>query len=183
MLSWTALELALQTAVKSASGYADSAVFWSHHNVGHRSGSFIALTLGDMVPDEVLTPRDDMTSGPTTVTHTLKTVKEFTLSIQVFTGETVNGDSSARAIASRIQSSLILPSVRGALATAGIGLISPGSVRYVPEIKGAAFEARAIVEPRFTVTDEVSETTSFIETVNVDDYSKPPLGTYEEIDI
>lgn len=171
-MSWTSIENALVAGVKAASGFASGAVLWTGQPVGQRAGSFITMQFGELVAEDPLTPQDttavDLTAVGAEITHSYRTVKEFTLSVAVYTAA-VTGDSSALAVAAKTQNALILPTVRRALGAAGLGLLSVGAVRYMPAIKGTDFEARAFFECRFQVFETSSETTTYIERVWVGD--------------
>lgn len=181
-MNWSTIENALVAAVKSASGFADGAVFLPYQDGGtHPAGSFITVAIGDMIAPDTLVPSqtrvvtsldgdgepvDPLLAGAE-ITHTFRMPRRFSASIQVFTGTTMVGTSSARAVATQIQSKLVLPAIRYALSVAGLGLIDVGDVKNIPEIKGTKFEARAVIEPTFYLLDAVTETSGYIKTVNL----------------
>lgn len=171
-LSWTTLENAIVAAVRAASGLASGAVFWAEQNGDIPAGTYVSMRMGGIEADPTMTPEETRTTVGAVTSSTIRTPKRFTVSMQVFTSA-ARGDSSARAIASKIQSSLALPSIRGDLIAAGLGLLDAGAVQYVPGIKGTKFEGRAVLEPRFYALDEVTDAESgtWIETVNVEDVS------------
>lgn len=188
MLSWETLENAIVVAVKAASGYSTGSVAWADQGKTAPSGDYVLLRLGDIPPDATAVPSQttaySATPAGAELTHTYRHAREFFLSIQVFTA-TVRGDASARAIAAKIQNNFSLSSVREALRAAGLGLLHAGGVKVIPNpLKGTRFEGRALLEPRFYILDTVTETTTFIQTVNPPlDYTQPPYGDPDTIDI
>jgi hypothetical protein len=187
MLSYAALENAIVSAVKTASGYASGQVFLSDQSKSIPSGDYIRIRFGDIPESRTAVPSQSTAYSPTPagaeITHTYRLAKEFTVTLEVITAS-VTGDSSALAIAAKVQNNLNLSTVRATLKSAGLGLLSTGGVKYVPAIKGTRFEARALVEPRFYLIDTTTETTTYIETITKPlDYTQPPLGNPDTIDI
>src|SRR6185295_9743825 len=110
-------------------------------------------------------------------------LRSFTCSVQILTSPTV-GDSTARALLEKCQLGLALPSIRSALADAGITPYDVGPVQNISALKDAKFEGRALLDVGFYTRLSVSDFTTYIETVEATSYMGPPdLGTSDEIDI
>jgi len=174
MTSWNLIEDAIRKWVRDASRLADGQVIWSDQDGPRPLGVFITIRLGDLLPlgavDETATDYDP-TGGPgEEIVTTVRGVREFPVSIQCFGTDTVGRDT-ARALLSRVQTALGLPSVREALGTVGLSPFDAGQVRNLSVILDAQFEGRALLEVRFYVVEEMTERTTYISTVEVTDES------------
>lgn len=89
------------------------------------------------------------------------------LSIQAF-GGTVSGAASPRALLEDVVAHAALPGRRAALVAAGLGLAPLGAVQSMEGSTGASlFEPRATLEGRLFLTSEVSEPSTYIESVEI----------------
>lgn len=185
--NWVTIEDALRVWVKSATGYADSAVIWAEQTGARPSGSIITLRLGELLPigayDELTSNTDLLRPAGTEVELKVEGMREFAVSLQAF-GASTTGNSTGRAVLAKCQAALTLPSVRTALAAAGITPFDIGAVQNISALSHTKFEGRAILEVRFYVRDSISEFTGYIETVEKTSYMGPPdSGTADAIDI
>jgi hypothetical protein len=181
---WKAIEGAILAWVKAASGLGDEAVFFAHQTGGKPpvvDGMFITISLGDALAlgavDAVDHSYDDEAPAGEEITLTSRGDRELSISLQCFRGK-LSGNESPRAVLSRVQAALALPSRRDALAAAGVSVFDAGSVRWVPELVETAFEARALLEVRCYFVESASEKTTFIEAVEVGDQTVTPEKTF-----
>lgn len=184
---WSAIEKALWDWVKAGSALADGSIIWAHQDGPIPATPYILLAFGEMLPlgafDEVVTSDADDPEPGADLNLTVRGQREFAVKLEAFTGDVV-GTSSPRALLSVVQAALALPSIGDIFQTAGISMFERGTITYVPAIRRAAFEARAHLEVRFYCTEEISELSTWIETVTATSYLGPPdEGTTDEIDI
>jgi L-asparaginase/Glu-tRNA(Gln) amidotransferase subunit D len=79
------------------------------------------------------------------------------------------GAASASGILEDVRSKQRLPTIHAALKAAGVAVTYRGPVTYVPGIRGTArFEPRATLELRCVVANEVTENTTYIASVEVE---------------
>lgn len=173
--------------VKAATGYSDSAVIWAEQSGSCPLPAFITLRLGELLAlgafDELVTETDLLRPAGTEVELRAEGLREFAVSVQAF-GPSTTGNATGRAVLAKCQTALMLPSVRTALAAAGITPFDIGPVQNVTALVHTKFEGRAILEVRFYVRDSISEYTGYIETVEKTSYMGPPdSGTADAIDI
>lgn len=185
MATWSEIEDALHVWVIAASGLP---VVWAEQT-GARPpvGSFATLRLGPLVQvgavDDVVHSYDAGRAAGAEIELEVRSVREFTASVQVFSSTTV-GDNGARAIAQRTQSALYLPGARYALGLVGLSPFDPGTLQVLNQVVGTRFESRALFEVRFYVEMSLSEFTTWIEHCTPSSYMGPPdLGTAAGIDI
>ncbi len=186
-MAWATIEDGLRAWVKTASGLADSQVIWADQAGARPAGAYITLQLGPIVAlgacDEVETHYDEDADAGEEIELRVNGRRSFAVSIQAFT-PSVTGASTARALLSTVQTALGLPSVRTALAAAGVTPFESGPVNYVPALVGTLFEGRATLEAQFYTRETVSEYLGYIDTVETENYLGPPdLGTRDDIDI
>jgi len=171
-VDWSLAENALRAWVVTASGLPQSLVIWANQNGPKPLGQHITLHLGEDVPLGAFSENthDYEASRPAgeEIHLVVKGTSEFSLEVQVYGSKEV-GATSARALVKRIQTALGLPSIRDALADAGLVCFDRGTITNVPAILDADFEARSVLEARFYVTDDAFDATTFIETVEITD--------------
>lgn len=92
--------------------------------------------------------------------------REVTLTIEVYTAEVTTG-AAAIAVAEQIRSSLVLPSIRGALGAAGVVPFDPQVAQFMPSIVSVGFRGRAVLPIRcYIPAPSAAELTGFIERMN-----------------
>src|SRR5262245_40023776 len=120
---WKNIEDAIRAWVKSASGLDDQHVIWAHQTGTRPSSTFIDIALGDLLPigttDELLTTYHSGAPVGQEIEIKARGQREFGVTIQCF-GAPVTGNSSARAILSKVQTALSAPTPRAALHVAGL---------------------------------------------------------------
>lgn len=163
----TALQSALRAWVVNASKLDDKAVVWSEQPAVRLPLPFIVMRLGNLAnvggPDEVQYTTDLDAPAGTEMTETVLGRRELTVSIQCFG----NGAETTRQVLSRVLTSLSLTGVSDALHAAGISVFDAGPVQNVSALRETAFEPRALLEVRCYVCDSVSESNTYIATVEV----------------
>lgn len=187
-MSWSSRELALRAWVKASSGLGDEYVIWDLHKGNRPVGNpFISLRLGDLIPltfvDEFRLVDDD---GPTgdplanpprigaELEYQIRGSRRCSLSIQAFAGNEVYGDSSARALLSKVQQGLSNPAIRAALRAAGIFPYDPGQIQDISGITATFFESRAVLNMLFYTTETTTASETYIETVTLTDTIADP---------
>lgn len=192
-ISWSTVQSALVTWIRTGSGYASGKVIWANQDGGRPSGNFCTVNLTAMTPlgalDELRRTQDLGRAGNgvdtvgTEIEHKVHGLRELAISVQCFTTEKT-GDNCARAVLSKVQASLMLPTPRFALRDAGLGPFDRGVIRDVSALLDSDFEARAVLDLRFYVSEEVAEFSTYIEKCSPQSYMGPPyLGTDGLIDI
>lgn len=163
----SALQIALRAWVVNASRLDDKAVIWAEQAAVRLPRPFITMRLGSLTPvgglDEVRYSTDLTQPLGQEMTETVLGRRELGLSLQCF-GQS---DESARQILSRVQTSLSLSAVIDALHEAGISVFDIGQVQNVSVLRETAFEPRALLEVRCYVCESVSESNTYIATVEV----------------
>lgn len=174
--TWTAIENAIQTIVKSASGFDGPHCYWDDQNVTQPAGPFITLHMGDVIPKgidyENVSINHDGTVGVDDVSLRVVGSREFTVLLQAhvppgggYTGPAF-GASSARAVLSRVNTTFASSVSIAALQTAECSCFDPGTVSYVGELVGTVFKGRATLTMRFYAREIVETFTTSIETVS-----------------
>ena len=196
-MNWATIQAAIVEWVKAGSGYASGRVIWKNQSKNRPASAGAAvdhiaiqlLSLRGVGEDEVVQTQDlsRVGNGSTTVgteiLHTVRADKEMTLSVQCYTTSVV-GSAQALAVLSKVQTSLRLESVRSGLTTAGVCPIDAGSLEDITGILDTDYEGRAVLTCRFSVTEEVTEFSTWIEHCDPESYMGPPDGgTSEDIDI
>lgn len=169
-----ALENAVRAWVLSASGLADADVYFEDEDGTAKSkpkaaAPYITISLGDLVelaPLQVTDSYDNAAAAGQEMVETVTAIYELPVELQAFTPRTTGG-STARSILSRVQLGLGLSTVRDALNAAGLGLRRRGAIRWVPSVRQAKFEGRAVLELSFQVGGTVEARTGYIATANV----------------
>jgi hypothetical protein len=172
--NYTTIETAIYAWALARSGLASTNVLWAFQTTDTQkpTGQFVTLKLdtGSPIgshPEHVHSYDAGADLGAEITLETLEVVRA-SLSVQVIGGGT-NGDSSARAVASKLQRSLALDTAREAFLTAGFSILDRGTIQHLPEILDADFEARAVFDVQILLSDGVTETIGYIATVQVED--------------
>lgn len=163
------IEEALRAWVRKASGLDDNKIVFAEQDVIRLPIPFITLRLGDLVPlgsaDEMKQSFDATRPPGEEVEVTVQGSRSFSLSVQCFG----NSDKSARAILSKVQTALSLPSVREGFEAAGISSYEMSPVQNITALLETSFEPRAVMDIGFYCSEEVSERTTYIGSVEVED--------------
>jgi hypothetical protein len=173
-LNWVAIEDAIRAAVLTSTGLAAGKVLWGDQDDNPPTKPFVKIRLGDLNPVGLPSLNWDFTgsststpTGPATpgeeIAFRSESQNELPVEIQVFTEATVGG-TTARTIAAKLKGDLGLPTIRNALNAAGLGVLNVGSVRWVPAVRNANFEGRAVLDVLFSLCATASEKTGYIAT-------------------
>lgn len=150
-MSWEETEDALQEAIARASGYSSDRVIWKHQNKGAPPLDYIALSLGGalQVGQDYIKETQDLTKpNGQEIKLEVKGLRELALEIEVFTSS-VTKEASARAIAERTRSALLLPTIEWILDDVGVSAFdTTGLVNWIPDLPAAKFRGRAHVTIR-----------------------------------
>lgn len=183
MANWTTIEDAIQTWVKSALTLDGPHCYWDDQNVSRpASGPFVTLHMGDVLThgqDELVGAiNPDGDAGVDDYKQTVRGTRSFTVLIQAFcppvSGHTgaPYGAASARALLSKLITTLALPTTIAAFNVAEVSSFDRGQVQSIPALVGVAFEGRAAVTVSFYAREVVDDFSTYIETVS------PIVGTY-----
>lgn len=94
--------------------------------------------------------------------------RELVVSVNVYTPAST-GSAGALAFAMKLRSAASSETTTTAMQAAGASLFDVGQVRDLSAIDRTKFEGRAQLDARLYTTDSTSETTTFIESVTVND--------------
>lgn len=182
-------EDAIREWVMAGAGLDSDHVLWAEQTGARKldGAAWASVRLGAETPvaafDEVSQTTDASRDPGTEIELRVEGLRSLAVSVQFFGPATV-GTSTPRALAIRAQLALALPSVRTALADAGLTPYDNGQVTNVTALKGTAFEGRGLLALRFYVRRTVSEYTGYIAHCSPVSYLGPPgLGTANAIDI
>ncbi len=181
---WRAIENALSSWVRTASGLDTAHVYFGDQNGPQpATGVFITIRLGDIVPlgayDSIDFSNQNL-GAPNGTEIELRTFapRSFTVSLQCFSAVTVTPGAvpaTGKDILGKVQNALGLESVRYALNAAGLVPYDIGTVQNVSALLETAFEGRANLDVLFYTTDDISE---FVGYINQLTPSTAPTGTY-----
>lgn len=159
--------------VRTATGLASGKVILADQDGRRPDGTFIALRFGTVLTlgavDANYAVYDAGGDPGEEIVETVRGEREFTVDLQAFAQVTPGGADDGRALLGACQTALGLPSVRSALAAAGVSIFDKGTVQTVPAVAGAEFEARSVLTVRGYGRVTASSTTGLIETVEVED--------------
>lgn len=183
----SALEDALRAWVMAGSGLAAGQVIFQQQTGRRPDGAFATVRVGGSRQvgafDEVQNLTDIGRDPGSEIELRVTGIRELPVTVQFFSAASV-GDVTPTETAARTQLALSLPSVRTALAAAGLTPFDAGSINNIAALLGTKFEARAVLETRFYSIRTLSEFAGYIDTVNTRDFMGPPQeGTAETIDI
>lgn len=169
-----ALQTALRVWVKAASGLDDNHVIWSEQASVKLTTPFITMRLGDLVPlgavDEKRSDYDPLGAPGAEMVLSVVGRRELAVSVQCF-------GAGCLGILSAVQTKIRLDSINDPLNTAGLSPFEIGTVQNLTELQETVFEPRALVEVKFYLAETASETTTFIEKVEVEnDITSPPTN-------
>lgn len=166
---WRAAEDAIRQWLMVGSGYPDQRVIHLDDNGNRPAQDYIGFALGGLRPlghDDVVTTTDLGQPNGSQIKIEVSGERESTLEVQAFT-RSRNAEAAARAVLSRVQTAVGLPSIRAALAAAGVVVFDRGEINYLPAVIASEFEGRGVLSCRLYCTEDVSERTTWIEHVEV----------------
>lgn len=174
-MNWATIEAAIAAWVRSASGLSDDgSVRWGEQNAAQSARPMIilrAMAVRGIGQDWVNVEDNPAPEEGEEILNIARGYRELTISIQCFAASST-GSSSARAILENVRSRATLPTIRQALADAGVGLAPIGPVIAIDGVLGSArFEPRATLEVRAFLASEVSEVGTYIEIVQAENES------------
>lgn len=166
------LEDAIFTWVRLASGYAAADIIWSDYEQPRPAGAYLALRISNVrsIGQGWLFVEDaeDPAPGAEVVT-TVWGKRAGTLTIQAIAGDPT-GNASPAEVLETVRTKSFLPSIRGPLNAAGVGIAEFGPVQTVSGVIGmSAFEPRAIMTAELNMMASAEELGTFIETVEITD--------------
>jgi len=166
-LNWTAMSDALHDWAALSSGLV---AIWSDQDAKQPPGSYITLRYGAFVPmganDSVAYRYDAGAVAGQEIEYIVIGRRRFTVSVQVFTGSTLD-ETSALAVASKLAASLALPSVGQTFQNAGFSCYGVTSAQNLSAIEEADFEGRSTFELECYTRETLSERTGYIGSVQV----------------
>lgn len=173
MLDWTAIEDALREYAFTATGLGPQALIFEGQNgsVPDPTSPFMTIALGDLVKkgrDSVSTRFDAGEVGEEIRIQTFG-LRKLTVTFQAFGPKTTTPDNSeptARTLASKLEAYIELPSVRGRLNAAGLGVLEVGPVRWLPKLVNTKFEGRALLEVKFAVGQGAEDALGYFDKVS-----------------
>lgn len=176
MIDWPTIETAIRSWVIAGSGLDPSKVFFAGQGSTRPLAPFITIQVVDVKPlGRDWTDTDDNptpTPGNEIIT-TVRGERECTLQLQCFgtsggPGSQAFGASSCRALIERVFTACNLPSNAVALDDAGVGIGYFNTVQAMGAIiNSTTWEPRAVGTMMFYLASEMSETGTYIETVEV----------------
>lgn len=165
--NWGAAEDAIRQWLMIGSGYPDQRVVHLDDNANRPALDYIGFALAALRPigqDDLVWTYDAAQPNGSQIKAEVSGERETTCEIQGFSKQR-SGDTSSRAVLSRVQTAVGLPTVRAALKAAGVVVFDHGEIGYVPRLLNGEFEGRAILTVRLYCTEDVFERTTWIETV------------------
>lgn len=163
------IKQALRTWIRNISRLADDKIVWSEQDVSRLSGQFITMRLGDLTAlgsaDEVTHDYDATRDAGQEIEITVNGQRSLVLSLQCF-GE---ASQTPRSVLSTLKTSLSLPSVLDLFEAAGLSCYDTGPIQNITALLETIFEPRAAMEIYLYCSEIVSERTTFVETVTVED--------------
>ena len=186
--NWSAVEDALSAYVVAATGLDAAHVLWAEQTGDRPTGLIAELRSGPLsvvgTGDELDHEFDGARPAGQELEMQVLGLREFALQIQCYAPKATLGDASGFALAVRCQTALGLPSVRDALFDAGLAPFDVQPAQNVTALLNNRFEGRGLLTVRFYLSDNASELTTYIESVELNSYMGPPdLGTKAAIDI
>lgn len=167
------LQDALRTIwVLPASGLSGTEVYIARQEVPPPAPPYITIELSgpQMIGglDEVKQEFDALAALGQEIILTAQGPREVIVTLEAFSASAaaVDAEADARGLLSKVQASLRLPTIRPVLNAAGIAVLKPGDVRWVPGIQKAAWEGRAILETTLCVVETAVARVGYITKVN-----------------
>lgn len=170
MSAWVAVETALRSWVVAGTGVPADRVFWTDQEFPRpATAPYVTLKItAERVRSTWTNARlADVPTAGAEVEHVARATVAATLTVQVIGGAGC-GVARAGALLGDMLLKAALPSVRGSLRAARVGLGTIGAVRPIGGgVTPAFFEPRAVVEIGLHLTREAVETGTYIENATV----------------
>ena len=149
----------MHAAIVRASGLGADRVLWKFQQANQPPLPYIALSvsaLSNPGQDGLQATTDPLLGQPGArppgeeIMLEILGMRECVLGLEIFT-ESVADDDDALALADRVGTALILPTVRELLSAARIAPLDVGDPQFVPEIVSVKFRGRALLDIRCLV--------------------------------
>lgn len=181
MIAWTTVEDAIQLWVRTAAGVSSDRVMWAQQNNPRPVAPFVTLRVTRMrrIGQDWIDVEDNPTPTPgNEIIHRARGVREMQVSLQCIGGQGF-GTSAPIAILENVISYLRLPTVHDALVAAGVGVARFSQVISIDGVVGSTlFEPRATLDFFAFLAEEVEETGTFIEFVELNRDPDLPPGSF-----
>lgn len=179
---WVSIEAALQAWVAAAGSFDNAHARWAEPNTERPAGTFATLQMLSRrplgaVPEMVQVYHEDL-DVPDGLPVELQATQVLDCALRVSVRAppargthpgTPKGTASAGAIAEQIRLSAALPTQIDNLDAVGVSIFEMGHVQEVDAIVGTDFEGVAFFDCRFYVSNFASESTSYIDSVVIDE--------------
>lgn len=170
---WNAMENAIIAWIVAGSGLATSKVVWAQQSNERPAGAYISVRLRSIATFgedwDVISDNPTPTAGAE-ILRTTRGMRRLTVGMQAFAGVDGAGTGATapfgllHGVAAAAESEIR----QAALDAGGVGIMSVGPVQSIDGTLGAGlFEPRAVLEVLASVTSEMVETATYIETVEV----------------
>lgn len=170
MIDFVVLQRVLFDLVDASSGLGDEGIFYSDQDgPSPQPSPYVTIFIGDLINIGVDGSTRDYAADRNPGAEIVRTthgMRKLPVRFQAFTPQVV-GSATARNILAKLQADLALPTYRDPLNSAGLGVLNQGDVKWVPKINNTQFEGRAVLEVLFCIPQSASDSTGWIETVNV----------------
>jgi len=170
---WALVRDAIVQAMIRASGLDESHVLWAYQNTNQPTDDYIDLSIsGSENPcqDAIVATTDLTRPAGEEIQLATQGFREVVLSVEVYTKTTVTSDEEldALAIAERIRSAIILPTLRDRALKFGVSFFdSFGAAQYLPKLISTGFRGFALLHIRMFIPAVAAvEYTGYINTVN-----------------
>lgn len=174
MIAWTAVENALHAWVVAATGLPADRVIWAQQAAPRPATPYVTLRVDNIrrIGQDWLRSYNNPTpTAGNEIILASQGQREAVVTLQCF-GGTATQSTSPLALLHAAVAGANLQSRRDAFNTAGIGMAGFGPVQSIDGVLGSSvFEPRATVEARFFLAEEIQETTTFIEFVELENLS------------
>jgi hypothetical protein len=172
VIPWETVEDAIHAWVTAGSGLDASKVIWSQQGGERPKAPYISLRIRSIrqIGQDWLKIQDataPVTAG-SEIKHLAQGQREVGLSLQCFASTAQSGMAAASLLESA-RASARLPTIHQALSDAGVGILQSEPVQSIDGFLGdSQFEPRAVLELRLMLASEVSEFSTYIETVEIE---------------
>jgi len=165
---WNTIETAIAYWARTGSGLPTGKVIWAKQNGPRPANPYIALSILAIQRtghDHVNVEDNPSPASGAEIIHYVRGPRKITVTMQCFSN-TALGISGSAQILDSVMSAVKLPSVQDALRTAGVGVASFDPIQPLGSaMNSAVFEPRALLTARCFIASEISETGTYIETV------------------
>jgi hypothetical protein len=179
-IDWVTVENQLWTWVQTKSGLAAERVFWTSQNSPRpAAGPYITLNVRTVVAVGTGWVKKYDNPAPTPeneIIHHARNMQRCTLEVTYWGGD-ATGVTTGVSVLNTIVESLALPSVSEALT--GLGVAQLGPIQHFTGVVGSTLvEPRARMDVIFFTPSELTETGTYVESVEVTRLGPPPVKTW-----